>query len=88
MPLTILMGQPNTCKTLLAKVAAAIVGGMHRTAIFSELSTAHLNHLLGRSLFFVLNDPGATEVLNKGHNKGMFFTNCIYIIFQNSIVRL
>lgn len=65
MPMTILMGQPNTCKSLLAKATAALVGGLHRNAVFSDMSQARAGTLLGQGLFFVLNDPDNSEVLKK-----------------------
>ena len=56
-PVTVVMGQPNTHKTLL--------GGLHKQDIYQELSAAKMSELLGRSSFFVYNDPDNAHVLNK-----------------------
>ena len=62
-PVTLLLGPPNTCKTLLSKVTASLMGGLHRTALYNELIMARMNQLIGESLFFVYNDPDQPFVL-------------------------
>ena len=61
-PVTMLVGPPHTNKTLLARVAASLVG-LHRSSIFQDLTLARGSELLGKALFFVLNDPDKVDVL-------------------------
>ncbi len=38
----VIVGQPNTGKSLLGKIGAALVGGIHRVAVYSSLSSSKL----------------------------------------------
>lgn len=64
-PIPLPLGPPNTGKSLLARVAAALIGGLHEegTRIFHNLSMACMVDLLVTVNFFVYNDPGKTDVL-------------------------
>ena len=64
-PVTLLLGQPNTYKTLLSKVTASLVGGLHREAIYDDVTLAKLTRLLDHGLFFVFNDPSRADVLKE-----------------------
>jgi hypothetical protein len=61
-PVPILIGQPNTNKTFLSKVTVALLG-LSRDAVFNDLTMAKSVDLLGKSLFFVFNDPSNADVL-------------------------
>ena len=56
----VLVGQPNTNKSFLSKVAASLLG-VHRTGIYNHHTAANLVQLFGKSLFFVLNDTTIWE---------------------------
>ena len=45
-PIPILVGQLNTGKTFLAKVAAAMAGGTHRNGIYHHVTMAKMADLL------------------------------------------
>ena len=62
MPVPVLVGQSNTNKSFTSKVAACLVG-LHRNAVYNDLTPAKCVSLLGRSLFFIYNDPKDSGVL-------------------------
>ena len=62
-PVTMLVEQPHTRKTFIAKSAACLLG-VHKTSVFTDLSMARGADLLGKSIFFVFNDPDKADVLN------------------------
>ncbi len=49
-PVVVIIGQPNTGKSLLGKIGAVLVGGVHRVAVYSSQSSSKLEDLLGKSL--------------------------------------
>ena len=61
-PVPVLVGQPNTNKTFISKVTAALLG-LTTDALFNDLTMAKSIPLLGKSLFFVFNDPSNADVL-------------------------
>ena len=62
-PVPMLVGQPNTNKTFLSKVCAAMMGGLHRSALYQDLTMARMAELLGKASFFIYNDPEKAEIL-------------------------
>ena len=60
MPVTVVVGPSNTGKTLLARVAASLVG-VHRTGVYKKISEAKTEEILHYSVFFVLNDPADSK---------------------------
>jgi len=62
-PVALLLGQPNTYKTLLSKVTASLVGGIHRVGLYDDMSNAWLGRLLNAGLFFIYNDPAQVDLL-------------------------
>ena len=57
-PVTIAVGPSNTGKSLLARVAASLVG-IHHSGMYKKMSDAKAEEIMHRSIFFVLNDPSA-----------------------------
>jgi len=62
-PLPILVGPPHTNKSFLSKVCLSLVGGIHREAVYNELTPARMKELLSTSLFFVYNDPEKADIV-------------------------
>ena len=62
-PIPLLLGPSNTWKSLLAKVCASLVGGLHRAAMYGGLSAPKLINLMSRSAFFIYNDPDKNDIL-------------------------
>ena len=58
-----LVGQPHTRKTFIAKSVACLLG-LHKSSIFTDLSMARGAERLGKSIFFVVNDSDKSDVLN------------------------
>ena len=50
-PVPLLLGQPNTGKTLLSKVVAAVLGGLHKRCIYHDLTMAKMAELLSQCMF-------------------------------------
>ena len=63
-PVPILLGQPNTGKTFLSRIAAAIGGNLQKRALFNQISSARLGQLLGTSMLFFYNDPPKGAVID------------------------
>ena len=61
-PVPVLVGQSNTNKSFVSKVGASLLG-LHRNAVYNYLTPAKCVSLLGRSLWFIYNDPKDSEVL-------------------------
>jgi hypothetical protein len=59
-PVVIAAGSSNTCKSLLAKVSASLLG-YQKTGIYKEMSTAFAELIIKKSVFFVFNDPESHE---------------------------
>ena len=58
-PVVIAVGPSETGKTLMAKMAASVIGLPH--AFYGRATPAMMTHLLSEALFFVLNDPDITS---------------------------
>ena len=52
----VLVGQPNTGKSLLGKIVGSLLG-LHKAARYTELSTAFMENALSQSLWFIYDDP-------------------------------
>ena len=62
-PVPVLLGPCNTGKSLVARVAASLMGGLHETAFYRSMTVALMVELLGVTPFFIYNDPEQIDVL-------------------------
>ena len=71
-PIPVLLGPCNTGKSLVARVAASLMGGLHDTALYRSMTVAKMVELIGATPFFIYNDPEQIDVLKKMVTKVRF----------------
>ena len=77
-PVTIAVGPSNTGKSLLARVAASLLG-VHRTGVYKKISEAE--EIMHCSVYFVLNDPENSKPVKDLTMK----VNMAYIFYKSSM---
>ena len=59
-PIPVLIGQPNTGKSFVARAVASLLG-VHATGRYDQLTMAKMVHVLGESLFY-FDDPSEGDI--------------------------
>ena len=60
-PVPVLIGQPNTGKSSVARAVASLLG-VHSTGRYDQLTMAKMVHVLGESHFFYFDDPSEGDI--------------------------